>query len=101
MKSFTLAIVLTLEIVSARVNKMAAIPYNPDADLNTVSRAARIICNFRKIRVLGIICQLHFIAQVNDNTEFIQGVPRGVKSLRALVMSLCKNFPVGYEILRL
>jgi len=53
MKSVNLAIVLMLEIVSARVNKMAAIPYNPDADLNTVSRAARIKCNFRKIGVFG------------------------------------------------
>jgi hypothetical protein len=61
MKSLTLAIVLVLESVSARVNKMAAIPYNPDVDLSTVSRAARVKCNFRKVRVLGIICQLHFI----------------------------------------
>lgn len=49
MKSVTLAIVLMLDIVSARFDKMAAIPYNPDADLNTVSRAARIKCNFMKI----------------------------------------------------
>lgn len=78
MKSLTLAIILMLEIVSTRANKMAAIPYNPDADLNTVSRAARIKYSFRKISVLGIICQLNFITQVNDNTEVIQGVPRGV-----------------------
>jgi len=78
MKSVALAIVLMLEIVSARVNKMAAIPYNPDADLNTVSRAARIKCNFRMISVLGIIFQFHFITQVNGNTKIIQGVPRGV-----------------------
>jgi hypothetical protein len=78
MNSVTLSIVLMLEIVSARVNKMAAIPYNPDADLNTVSTAARIKCNFRKIRVLGIICQLNFVTQVNGNTKFIQSVPRGV-----------------------
>ena len=78
MKTVTLAIVLMLEIVSASVNKMAAIPYNPDADLNTVSKAARIKCNFSKIRVLGIICQLDFVTQVNGNTKFIQCVPRGV-----------------------
>lgn len=78
MKSVTLAIVLMLEIVSARVNKMAELPYNPDADLNTVSRTARIKCNFRKIRVLGIIYQLNFITQVNGNTKVIQGVKRGV-----------------------
>jgi hypothetical protein len=75
MKSVNLAIVLMLEIVSTRVNKMAAIPYNPDADLNTVSRAARRKCNFRKSRVLGIICQLNFITQINGNTKIILGVP--------------------------
>ena len=95
MKTLTLAIVLMLEIATAMVNKMAAIPYNPDADLNTVSRAARIKCNFRNIRVLGIIYQLNFITQINCNTEVIQGVPRG-----ALAMSLCKSIPVGYVILR-
>jgi hypothetical protein len=42
MKSVTLAIFLILETVSARVNKMAAVPYNPDADLTTVSTAARM-----------------------------------------------------------
>jgi hypothetical protein len=78
MKSVTLAIVLILEIVSARVNKMAAIPHNPDADLKTVSRAARIKCNFMKMCVLGIIYQLNFIKQVDGNTNLIQGVPRGV-----------------------
>jgi lysosomal acid lipase/cholesteryl ester hydrolase len=35
MKTVTLAIVLMLEISTVRVNKMAAIPYNPDVDLNT------------------------------------------------------------------
>ena len=78
MKSVTLAIVLMLEIASTRVHKMAATPYNPDADLNTVSRAARIKCNFRKIRVLGAICQINFNIQVNGNTKVIQRVPRGV-----------------------
>jgi hypothetical protein len=78
MKSVNLAIVLMLEIASARVHKMAAIPYNPDANLNTVSTAARIKCNLRKIRVLGVICQLNFIIKVNGNTKIIQGVPRGV-----------------------
>jgi hypothetical protein len=78
MKTVTLAIVLMLEISTVRVNKMAAIPYNPDVDLNTVSTAARIKCNFRKICVLEIIYQLHFITQINCNTKVIQGVPRGV-----------------------
>jgi hypothetical protein len=78
MKSVTIAIVLMLETVCARVNKMAAMPYNPDTDLNAVSRGANIKRNLRKIRVLGIIYQLNFITQVNGNTEVIQGVPRGV-----------------------
>jgi hypothetical protein len=74
MKSVALAIVLTLEIVSARVNKMAAVPRNPDGDLTTVSRGARMQCNF-KMCVLGIICQFNFITQADSNTHLIQGVP--------------------------
>jgi hypothetical protein len=53
MKSVTVAIVLILEIVSARDDNMAT-PYNPDVDLTTVSTATRVKCNFRKTGVLGI-----------------------------------------------
>jgi hypothetical protein len=77
MKSVTVAIVIILEIVSARDNKMAT-PYNPDVDLTTVSKAARIKCNFRKKGLLGIIYQFNFITLVNGNTNVIQGVSRGV-----------------------
>jgi hypothetical protein len=53
MKSFALAIILILEIVSARDNKMAT-PYNPDVDLTTVSAAVHVKYDGRMTGVLGI-----------------------------------------------